>query len=226
MSHIEDSDSICDAVTWISLPRAYILLNVVRIFSILALVGAETLLGFIVVNSFLTHTFFFFDLLFYINLFCLMAFLFITELPQRILPGSAKCYLATHWPLLSYSAGLRTLGAIQVTIGFTVLGFINNRDATSRGTLGETWWRLMCSSGVFMIFVGVVNICVTWICLNIDDGSRIFSARQVRDPGTSTNLPFCPFGSLTTLGSDEEKGLKTSPPFVQTPAKVHSEERY
>jgi len=52
MSHIEDSD----AAAWISLSRAYILLNVVRIFSILALSGADTLLGFIVVNSFLTHT--------------------------------------------------------------------------------------------------------------------------------------------------------------------------
>ena len=52
MSRIEDSD----AAAWISLPRAYILLNVVRIFSILALSGTGTLLGFIVVNSFLTHT--------------------------------------------------------------------------------------------------------------------------------------------------------------------------
>lgn len=52
MPHIGDSY----ATTWIGLPQAYILLNVVRIFSILALSGVDVLLGFIIVNSFMTHT--------------------------------------------------------------------------------------------------------------------------------------------------------------------------
>jgi len=107
-----------------------------------------------------------------------MAFLLITELPQRILPSSAKCYLATHWPLLSYSAGLRTLGSIQVTIGIIFLGFINNHGATSRGTLGETWWRLMCSIGAFLIFVGIVNICVVCLEPGQFDAQELTSCRH------------------------------------------------
>ncbi|KAI5809549.1 hypothetical protein DFH27DRAFT_151120 [Peziza echinospora] len=177
--------------SWISMRNAYIILNILRGFSIFSLTSVIVVFWFIVVNSFITDTFFFFDFLSYIILSIISLFLIMTELPQRFLPLTIQYYLMTHWPLLSITSGLKTLSLTQMAIGIFLLGYINNgeRDASTRRALGETWWRVMVSAGAFLGFVALGNLAGSIVCVNIDDGGKILSARQLRDPVGPLSIP-------------------------------------
>lgn len=75
----------------------------------------------------------------------------ITELPLF------RRYIALNWPLLSPSSGFVTLGMLMIIVGVSILGNLN-KQATSQGSLGTAFWRIVISSGVITCIFGVVNI--------------------------------------------------------------------
>lgn len=63
----------------------------------------------------------------------------------------------------------------------------------------------------------------TTLCVNVDDGGKILSARQIRDPETPDNpaaiTRVTSFKCAQARGNDVECGRRTSP---QTPAKAYT----
>ena len=49
------------------------------------------------------------------------------------------------------------LGVTMVLLGNAILGNLN-KEATSQGSLGLAFWRVVISSGIVVIVMGVVNI--------------------------------------------------------------------
>jgi hypothetical protein len=78
-------------------------------------------------------------------------FLIVSELP--IFRG----YFSRNWPLFSQDAGFVTLGVTMVILGVSILGNLN-KEATSQESLGLAFWRIVISSGIVVLVIGVVNI--------------------------------------------------------------------
>lgn len=78
-------------------------------------------------------------------------FLIISELPLF------RGYYARNWPLLGISSGFVTLGSLMIVVGVGILGNLN-KEATSEESLGLAFWRIVISSGIVVVVMGVVNI--------------------------------------------------------------------
>lgn len=66
-------------------------------------------------------------------------------------------YFARNWPLIGQDASFVTLGVTMVILGVSILGNLN-KEATSQESLGLAFWRIVISSGIVVLVMGVVNI--------------------------------------------------------------------
>ena len=57
------------------------------------------------------------------------------------------------------SSGFVTLGVFMIVVGVSILGNLN-KEATSQESLGLPFWRIVISSGIVTVVLGVVNIVV------------------------------------------------------------------
>jgi len=80
----------------------------------------------------------------------LLVFLIISELP--IFRG----YFDHNWPLLGQESGFVTLALAMVILGVTVLGDLNT-PAASQEALSLPFWRIVVSSGILAMVLGVLN---------------------------------------------------------------------
>ena len=108
-------------------------------------------------------------------------FLILTETPLF------RSYFARNWPLLSPHHGFVTLGILMIIVGVSVLGNLN-KEATSQKSLGTSYWRIVISSGIVVVILGVTNIFASYIFRQKKLG---VTARQVRAYGAvaSQKLP-------------------------------------
>ena len=81
-----------------------------------------------------------------------------------------KRFFARSWPLLSYEHGFNFLGLAMIVLGNNVLGNLN-KEATSQKSLGLAFWRIVISSGIIVLVMGVVN--VTAVRLNAPKSTPI-----------------------------------------------------
>ena len=78
-------------------------------------------------------------------------FLVLTESPLF------KNYFSRNWPLFGRESGFVMLGIAMILLGNATLGNLN-KEATSQESLGLAFWRIVISSGIVVIVLGVVNI--------------------------------------------------------------------
>lgn len=78
-------------------------------------------------------------------------FLIVSEFPLF------RSYFVRNWPLLSPNSGFVTLGVAMIILGVSILGNLN-KEATSEGSLGLAFWRIVISSGIVVIILGFINV--------------------------------------------------------------------
>ena len=81
----------------------------------------------------------------------IIVFLMLTELPIF------RNYFARNWPLFSLASGFVTLAFFMMVLGILILGNLN-KSATSRESLGLSFWQVVISGGILTLFMGVVNL--------------------------------------------------------------------
>ncbi len=147
----------------------YITLNILQVMNIiglLAVIAADTVM---LVKTFIISKFFFFDAVSHVitasiaggssltqtntllDLTICIAFLIVSEL------NLFQTYFARNWPLLSRSSGFVALGTAMIVLGVSLLGNLN-KQATSQESLGLPFWRIVISSGILILILGVLNI--------------------------------------------------------------------
>lgn len=151
----------------------YVVLNVIRVMNVVALLAVVAASFVMLVKTFIVSKFFFFDGVSHLITGCVSILLILTEI------SLFKRYTANNWPLLSPSHGFVTLGIIMIIIGVSILGNLN-KQATSEGSLGTTFWRLVIASGIVVSILGVANIFANYMFRQKSLG---ITARQVRDHG-------------------------------------------
>ncbi|MCJ1225458.1 hypothetical protein MMC12_002107 [Toensbergia leucococca] len=151
----------------------YIVLNVIRGMNIVALLAVIAASSVMLVKTFIVSKFFFFDAISHVVTAALSMCLIITEL------SLFRSYLTRNWPLLSPSSGFVTLGVLMIIVGVSILGNLN-KQATSEKSLGLSFWRIVISSGIVVVFLGVINIFVSYMFRNKSLG---VSARMTRSHG-------------------------------------------
>ncbi|SLM40895.1 hypothetical protein LPUS_11751 [Lasallia pustulata] len=151
----------------------YIILNTIRVTNIIALLAVIAASSVMLVKTFIISKFFFFDGVSHLITAGTSLFLIISELPFF------RGYYARNWPLLSISSGFVTLGFLMIVVGVGILGNLN-KAATSEQSLGLAFWRIVISSGIVVLVLGVVNIFANYI---FRDTSQGVTARMVRAHG-------------------------------------------
>ena len=81
----------------------------------------------------------------------MIVFLIISELPVF------RGYFDRNWPLLGQDSGFITLAIAMLILGVGVLGDLNT-EATSQGSLGMAFWRIVLSAGILAMIMSVVNV--------------------------------------------------------------------
>ncbi|KAL8931447.1 MAG: hypothetical protein Q9211_006956 [Gyalolechia sp. 1 TL-2023] len=159
----------------------YIILNIIRAMNIIGLIAVIIGSFSMLVKTFIVSKFFFFDAVSHVITAALSMFLILTE------TSLFRSYFARNWPLLSPSHGFLTLGILMIIIGVSVLGNLN-KEATSQKSLGTSYWRIVISSGILVLILGVANIFASYIFRQKKLG---VTARQVRAYGAvaSQKLP-------------------------------------
>ncbi|KAL8733364.1 MAG: hypothetical protein Q9166_002188 [cf. Caloplaca sp. 2 TL-2023] len=151
----------------------YIILNVIRAMNIIGLLAVIVASFSMLVKTFIVSKFFFFDAVSHVITAALSMFLILTETPLF------RNYILHSWPLLSLTHGFVTLGILMTIVGVSVLGNLN-KEATSQKSLGTSYWRIVISSGIVVVILGVTNIFVSYIFRQKKLG---VTARQVRAYG-------------------------------------------
>lgn len=92
----------------------------------------------------------------------------------------------------------------MIIVGVSVLGNLN-KEATSQKSLGTSYWRIVISSGILVLILGVANIFASYIFRQKKLG---VTARQVRAYGAvaAQKLPLpvtmnSPLGAMTRVDS-------------------------
>ncbi|KAI4184848.1 MAG: hypothetical protein L6R41_004483 [Letrouitia leprolyta] len=165
----------------------YIILNIIRAMNIIGLLAVIIGSFSMLVKTFIVSKFFFFDAVSHVITAALSMFLILTE------TSLFRGYFARNWPLLSPSHGFLTLGILMIIVGVSVLGNLN-KEATSQKSLGTSYWRIVISSGILVLILGVANIFASYIFRQKKLG---VTARQVRAYGAvaSQKLPL-PVGMM------------------------------
>ncbi|KAL8686709.1 MAG: hypothetical protein Q9218_006922 [Villophora microphyllina] len=160
----------------------YIILNVIRALNIIALLAVIVASFSMLVKTFIVSKFFFFDAVSHVITAFLSMFLILTETPLF------RNYFSRAWPLLSPSHSFLTLGILMSIVGVSVLGNLN-KEATSQKSLGTSYWRIVISSGILCMILGVTNIFANYIFRQKKLG---VTARMVRAHGAvaAQKLPF------------------------------------
>ena len=112
-----------------------------------------------------------------------------------------RTYVARNWPLLSPSSGFVTLGTMMLILGTSILGNLN-KTATSEKSLGASSWRIVISSGILILILGVANLFASYIFRNKALG---ITARQVRTHGAvapQKSLAYSP-STATTVNTNK-----------------------
>ncbi|MCJ1298916.1 hypothetical protein MMC08_001707 [Hypocenomyce scalaris] len=151
----------------------YIILNTIRVMNIIGLLAVIAASSVMLVKTFIVSKFFFFDGVSHVITAGMSLFLIISELPLF------RGYYARNWPLLSSSSGFVTLGSLMIIVGVGILGNLN-KQATSEQSLGLAFWRIVISSGIVVVVLGVINIFANYIFRNTSQG---VTARMVRAYG-------------------------------------------
>ncbi|KAL8915654.1 MAG: hypothetical protein Q9172_006796 [Xanthocarpia lactea] len=151
----------------------YIILNVIRAMNIIGLLAVIVASFSMLVKTFIVSKFFFFDAVSHVITAALSMFLILTETPLF------RTYILHSWPLLSPAHGFVTLGILMTIVGVSVLGNLN-KEATSQKSLGTSYWRIVISSGIVVVILGITNIFASYIFRQRKLG---VTARQVRTYG-------------------------------------------
>ncbi|KAL8861215.1 MAG: hypothetical protein Q9178_002431 [Gyalolechia marmorata] len=151
----------------------YIILNVIRAMNIIGLLAVIVASFSMLVKTFIVSKFFFFDAVSHVITAALSMFLILTETPLF------RTYILHSWPLLSPAHGFVTLGILMTIVGVSILGNLN-KEATSQKSLGTSYWRIVISSGIVVVILGITNIFASYIFRQRKLG---VTARQVRTYG-------------------------------------------
>ncbi|KAI9715972.1 MAG: hypothetical protein M1812_005606 [Candelaria pacifica] len=151
----------------------YIILNVLQIINIIGLLAVIAASAVMLVKTFVVSKFFFFDAVSHVITASIAAFLIVSEL------SLFQTYFARNWPLLSHSSGFVALGTAMVFLGVSLLGNLN-KQATSQKSLGLPFWRIVISSGILILVLGVINIISNYI---FRDTKAHVTAREIRSLG-------------------------------------------
>ncbi|EAS33166.3 uncharacterized protein CIMG_04190 [Coccidioides immitis RS] len=151
----------------------YVILNVVRVMNIIALLSVIAACAVMLVKTFIVSKFFLFDAVTHVVVASVSLFLIVSEL------NIFRAYFNRNWPLLGQNSGFVTLGTTMIVLGVSTLGNLN-KEATSQKSLGLAFWRIVISSGIVVIIVGVVNVIVSFV---FQDRNIGVTARHVRAHG-------------------------------------------
>ncbi|KAI9697019.1 MAG: hypothetical protein M1836_004980 [Candelina mexicana] len=147
----------------------YIILNILQVMNIIGLLAVIAASTVMLVKTFIISKFFFFDAVSHV----ITASIAVSEL------SLFHSYYARNWPLLSLSSGLVTLGTAMIVLGVSLLGNLN-KQATSQKSLGLPFWRIVISSGIIILVLGVLNIICNYI---FRDPKANVTAREIRALG-------------------------------------------
>ncbi|KAI4245105.1 MAG: hypothetical protein L6R40_002704 [Gallowayella cf. fulva] len=184
----------------------YIILNVIRAMNIIGLLAVIVASFSMLVKTFIVSKFFFFDAVSHVITAALSMFLILTE------TSLFRTYILHSWPLLSPAHGFVTLGVLMTIVGVSVLGNLN-KEATSQKSLGTSYWRIVISSGIVVVILGVTNVFASYIFRQRKLG---VTARQVRAYGAVASqkvLPM-PVTMSTPASSMHRSDTKNLRPFA------------
>lgn len=151
----------------------FIILNIIRAMNIVALLAVVAASVIMIIKTFTVSKFYFFDGATHAITVLASLFLIMSEC------SIFKNWFARNWPVLSYEHGFNFLGLSMAVLGIDILGNLN-KQATSQQSLGLPFWRIVISSGIVVLVMGLINIAMTYIfrdpCLKV-------TARQIRSKG-------------------------------------------
>ncbi|KAL2223463.1 hypothetical protein M432DRAFT_58010 [Thermoascus aurantiacus ATCC 26904] len=151
----------------------YVILNAIRVMNIVVLLSIIAASAVMIVRIDIVNSFFFFDAATHVITAGISIFLIISELPIF------RRYFDHNWPLLGQESGFVTLALAMVILGVTVLGDLNT-PAASQEALSLPFWRIVVSSGILAMVLGVLNFVASFI---FRDRANSLSARHVRSYG-------------------------------------------
>ena len=151
---------------------AWIVLQIVRVLTILMLAGIIVAEWCIIIRDGIPEAFFVFNAVIHVFVSFFAIFLIISEL------GMFKSYFYANWPVLSDSHGLVWLGLIMVFIGSKLLGNLAEQ-ANSQENLSMPIWRAVLAVGILNIVLGFINI----VC-SLVYKTPMYTAREVRAFGS------------------------------------------
>ncbi|RKF58294.1 hypothetical protein OnM2_068052 [Erysiphe neolycopersici] len=155
----------------------YLTLNVLRIVSIIVLLLSAITSWTILVMSFKTDHFYFFDGVSHVVISIIGIFLICSE------SGLFDRYFAKHWPILGPESGLVFLGVSMILLGSSVLGnlkmqFVRDQDEDEdENGLGISLRHLVLGSGILISIFGLFNIIATYVFC---DRAQGINSRQMR----------------------------------------------
>jgi hypothetical protein len=152
----------------------HLILNVLRAFTIIALLCVAVSSWVMIVMTGIKNNFFFFDAASHFFTSCIAVFLTVSE------TGLFATWFQNNWPSFSVNHGLSWLGYAMVMLGCHILGNLN-KDAISPENLGLPLWRLIMASGILSLTFGFFNV----ICsLVFRDGTNGITSRHIRKDGS------------------------------------------
>lgn len=160
----------------------YVILNIIRVFSIITLSVIVAGSWIMLVKTIQTSNFFFFDSVSHFMTSTISIFLIVSEL------CFFKGWFSKNWPLFSEESGLITLGVSMVMLGCNMLGNLN-KVATSQENLGLPFWRAVVAGGILGISLGFFNIVAHFVFRISKKG---ISSRQIRAHGAKVLLDDLP----------------------------------
>ncbi|KAJ2905234.1 hypothetical protein MKZ38_005936 [Zalerion maritima] len=147
---------------------AWIVLQILRIFSIFVLVGVAVAEWCMIVKDGVPEAFFVFHAVVHAFVSFFVIFLILAEC------GLFKGYFYDNWPLLSDSHGLSWLGLIMIMLGCKMLGNLTE-DANSQENLTMPIWRAVLAAGILSIIFGFFNIICSFVYK-----TPMYTSREVR----------------------------------------------
>lgn len=185
----------------------YWVLQVLRVFTVIALLAAVASCWVLMIKVDKGRTFFVFECisLFFTSVIALA--LIISEFPMV---SFVRNYFRKAWPVLSDSYGVGWLGAAMVVIGCNVLGSLNEPGFDPEN-LGSNFTSLVQAGGILCLIFGALNVLASLIWR---DGSEKITSRDIRADGSLAKqrevLPSSYSGSPASSVHREKQGIRNS----------------
>lgn len=151
----------------------WIVLNIFRGCNIITLAAICASAWIMIVTAGLPNAFFFFDAASHFFFSCTCVFLIVSE------TGVFSGYFERNWPVFSYAHSFTWLGVTMIIMGCNTFGSLA-QPIRSQEKLGLPMWRLVLASGILAFIFGLLNLIVSFIWRDSQEG---ITARHIRNDG-------------------------------------------